>query len=59
MRKVLMQTAYPASTREDTKLMVKILDSTYAKADLKHVADNASQIHSEERTLLLSVPEDF
>ena len=35
--------------------MVKILDSTYVKADLKQVADNENQQNSEERTLLLSL----
>ena len=35
-----MQTVEPASTREATERMVKILNSTYAKAYLKQVADN-------------------
>ena len=39
--------------------MVKILDSTYVKADLKRVADNKIQLYSEERTLLLSITKDF
>ena len=39
--------------------MIKILDSTYAKADPKQVVDNANQLNSEERTLLLSFFEDF
>ena len=39
--------------------MVKILNSTYAKADLKQVADNAIQLNSEERTQLLIILEDF
>ena len=34
MREVVMQTAEPASTREATERMVKILDIAYAKADL-------------------------
>ena len=38
---------------------LKILDSTYAKADLKQVSDNKTQMDAEERTLLLSVLEDF
>ena len=59
MREVAMQNAEPASTREATGLLVKILDSNYEKADLKNVADNASQLNSEERTLLLSLLEDF
>ena len=35
MREVVMQTAEPASTGEATEGMVKILDNTYEKADLK------------------------
>ena len=43
-----MQITEPASTRECTERMVKILDSTYAKADLEQVV-NASQLNDEER----------
>ena len=39
--------------------MVKILDSTYVKADLKNVPNNSTQINAEERTQLLSLLEDF
>ena len=39
--------------------MVKILDSTYVKADLKQVANNATQLNAEEITRLLSFLEDF
>ena len=39
--------------------MVKIIDSAYVKEDLKQVADNASQLNYEERTLLLSLLMDF
>ena len=39
--------------------MVKILNSTYAKADLKKVANNSTQINYEERTQLLSLFENF
>ena len=53
-----MQTAEPASTREATEIMVKIINSTYAKADLEQVV-NDSQINSEERTLLLSLIKYF
>ena len=35
--------------------MVKIFNITYAKAELKKVADNATQMNAEERTLLLSL----
>ena len=56
--KVVMQTSEPASTREATEIMVKILNSTYAKAYLKQVADNTTQLNAEERTQLLSLIED-
>ena len=39
--------------------MVKILDSNYAKADLKQVAYSATQLNSEEITQLLRLLEDF
>ena len=39
--------------------MVKILDSNYAKADPRQVSENATQLDAEERTLLLSLIEDF
>ena len=42
MRKVCMKTVEPDSTREYPGLIVKILNSTYAKADLKMVANNAT-----------------
>ena len=38
--------------------MVKILDITYARAYLKQVVDNASQLNVEENTLLLILLED-
>ena len=47
MHEVVMQTSEPASTIEATEILLKILDSTYAKAGLKQVADNATQINSE------------
>ena len=55
MREVLMKTADPASTIEATERMVKNLNSTYAKADLNQVANNATQLNAEERTQLLSI----
>ena len=59
MRKLLMQTAEPFSTREDTERLVKILDSSYVKEDLEQVANNAINMNAEERTLLLRILEDF
>ena len=54
-----MQTAEPASNQAATEQMVKILYSTYVKAYLKQVSDNASHVNSEVKTLLLSLLEDF
>ena len=56
MSEVLMQTVEPASSRKATKILVKILDSTYAKAYLKQVADNATRPNAEKRTQLLRLP---
>ena len=55
MRKVVMHTAEPDPTRESTERMVKIIDITYVKADLKQVDNNATHINAEERTQLLSL----
>ena len=46
IHKLIMQTTEIASTQEATERMVKILNSTYAKADLKKVADNKTQLNS-------------
>ena len=54
-----MQNAEPSSTQGATERMVKILDRTYAEAYLKQVVDNASQLNTEEITLLLSLLEYF
>ena len=54
-----MKTVEPDPTREATERMFKILGITYAKADLKHVAHNATHLNAEERTQLLSLLEDF
>ena len=59
MRKVVMHPAELAFTQEDTERMVKIIDSTYIKSDLKQVADNGTQMSAKEKTLLLSLIEDF
>ena len=39
--------------------MVKILNSTFQKSDLKQVADNLTQMNAEERILLLIILEGF
>ena len=53
MRKVIMHTAEPVSTRESTDRMVNIIYITYAKSYLEEVAANTTQINHEERTQLL------
>ena len=59
MREVVMLPVEPTSTKEGTEHMVKILNSTYVEVNLKKVADNSTQLNSEEITLLLSLLEDF
>ena len=59
MREVVIQTSETDYTRETTERMVKNLNSTYAKEDLKQVADNVTQLNAEERTLLLILLKDF
>ena len=48
-----MQTTETASTREATERLVKKLYIKYAKADLKQVTDNKTQLNNEERNQLL------
>ena len=59
MRKVAMKSVETDSTRAPTEWMVKIIDSTYVKADLKQVANNTTRLNDEERTLLLILIEDL
>ena len=59
MREVVIQTAELDFTREATELMVKILNITFAKAELNQVTNNENQLNYEERTLLLSLLENF
>ena len=47
MNELVMQTAEPDSAREATERLGRILDSNYAKADLKQVADNATHMNGE------------
>ena len=58
MRKVVMHIAVPVSTREATEILVQILNIIYAKADLKQVSNNATQINAEEWTQLLILVEN-
>ena len=52
---VVIQTAEPASIIEATEIIVKIIDITYANADLKQASDNATKLNDEERTQLLMI----
>ena len=54
-----MQTLEADFTRDATEILVKILDITYEKADLKKVANNATQMDTEEITWLLRLPKYF
>ena len=54
-----MQTKEPDSRREATERLVKILDSTYAKTELKQVYDDATHMNAEERTQLLRLHKYF
>ena len=54
-----MQTTELAPTSEATEILVKILDSNYAKAKLEHVSTNTSKMNSEERIKFLSILNEF
>ena len=57
-----MHTAEPVSTKESTQRLVKIIYSTYVKANIEQVADTANHLNIEERNQLLSLlkkVEDF
>ena len=47
MREVDLQTSETASTMEAIELIVKIIDSTYVKADLKQVDNHITQLNDE------------
>ena len=59
MRRVVMQNTEPVSTREYNERLVKVLNSANMKANLEHVADNATQLNSGERTQLISLLKYF
>ena len=59
MREVVIKTTEIAPTREATEILVKILHSTYGKADLKWVENNTTQLNAVEITQLLRLLEEF
>ena len=59
MHGVAMQPKEPFPTREAIERLLKTLDITYAKANLEHVEDNATQLNAEERNQLLRILQYF
>ena len=55
MNEVVIKNSEPESKREANEIMVNLIDSRYAKADLEQVASNAVQKNSDERINLLSL----
>ena len=58
MFEVAIQTAEPDSNREANERLVKILDSTYAKADLEQLVANSTQLNDGDRTQLIILLKD-
>ena len=56
---MVLPTAEPASKREANEILVKILNSTYAKTHLTKVADKATQLNAEEITQLIRLLKYF
>ena len=52
IKKPLKKAAEPEVTKEATSRMVKILDSTYGKADLQEVVKQAKHINSQQQDML-------
>ena len=48
MQEIVMKTAEPASTREVTERVVKILDHTYERDNLDKVAEDEVQLHKNQ-----------
>ena len=59
MRNVVIQTEELASSRKANEKLVKFLDITYVKAELKQVANNATHLNSEERTQIIRLLKYF
>ena len=59
IHEVVMQTSEPVSRSESNERLVKIPNSTYAKADLEQVSNNTTQMNADKRTQLLSLLQDF
>ena len=56
---IFTQSAEPKVTQEATERVVKILDSTYEKANLEEIVDNAHQLDATQKSQLLDLLVDF
>ena len=52
IKATLQKAAEPVVTKEATSRLVKILDSTYEKADLRQVVEQAAHINSQQKEML-------
>ena len=59
IREVFIQTVEPFSTREDTKIVVKIGDITFTKANLDKFSNNAVHINAEKGETLIGPLNEF
>ena len=60
MRQQFYADTEPASTQDDLKRVVRILDANYEKADLKEVVtDNCDHLNDHQRHLLLELLEEY
>ena len=59
IKATLQRTAEPAVTKEATSRMVRILDSTYEKADLQEVVQLAKHISSQQRSMLYQLLQKY
>ena len=55
----MMQTEEPVSAIEETGIIVKILDSTYERANIEKFESSITQLNTEEQKLLLRLTNEF
>jgi hypothetical protein len=59
LKSILSPRDEPKATQEATNRAIKILDSTYKKADLRKVADEASSLNNKEKEQLFNLLSEF
>ena len=59
LKSILSPRDEPKATQEATNRAIKILDSTYKKADLRKVADEASSLNDQEKEQLFKLLSEF